>query len=72
LVSADLDLFEGEFNDKFLQINVETVNIEMGNELAIEQFFDIGMLERNQKEIIENDQIINSQRPTSNTNEDWS
>ncbi|CAG8760888.1 17680_t:CDS:1, partial [Racocetra persica] len=61
-----------KFNDEFLQINVEAVNMEMSNELTIEQFFDIRMLERNQEEIIENDQIINPQRPTSNTNKDWS
>ncbi|CAG8731422.1 19087_t:CDS:2, partial [Dentiscutata erythropus] len=66
---ANIDLFERELNNEFLQINIEVVNMEMNNELAIEQFFDIGMFEQNQ-DIIENDQIINSQRPTSNTNED--
>ncbi|CAG8832668.1 19110_t:CDS:1, partial [Gigaspora margarita] len=60
------------FNNKFLQINVKAVNIKISNELAIEQFFDIGMLKQNQKDIIEENQIINSQRSTSNTNKDWS
>ncbi|CAG8848173.1 43229_t:CDS:1, partial [Gigaspora margarita] len=67
---TDIDLFKREFNDEFLKINVKAVNMEMNNELAIEQFFNIEMLERNQKNIIEDDQIINSQRPTSKTNKD--
>ncbi|CAG8570492.1 9994_t:CDS:2, partial [Dentiscutata heterogama] len=37
----NVDLFEEEINDEFLQINIEAVNMEMENELAIEQFFDI-------------------------------
>ncbi|CAG8848340.1 12943_t:CDS:1, partial [Racocetra persica] len=42
---ADTNLFEEEFNDKFLQINIEAVNIKLEDELAINQFFDIRMLE---------------------------
>ncbi|CAG8849974.1 7210_t:CDS:2 [Gigaspora margarita] len=37
-------LSKGEFNDEFLQLNIEAVNMKMSNKLAIEQFFDIGML----------------------------
>ncbi|CAG8566627.1 3491_t:CDS:1, partial [Racocetra fulgida] len=68
---ADINLFEEEFNDEFLQINIEAVNMELENELAINQFFDIRMLERNQMNITE-EGLVNSQRPTSNTNDDWS
>ncbi|CAG8853397.1 13811_t:CDS:1, partial [Gigaspora margarita] len=42
---TEIDLFEKEFNDEFLQLNVEAVNMEISNELAIEQFFNIEMLE---------------------------
>ncbi|CAG8842943.1 17289_t:CDS:1, partial [Racocetra persica] len=66
---ANINLFEEEFNDEFLQINIEAVNIELENELAINQFFDIRMLERNQMNITE-EGSVNSQRPTSNTNND--
>ncbi|CAG8842362.1 8002_t:CDS:1, partial [Gigaspora margarita] len=68
--SASIDLFEKEFNEEFLQINVETTNMEVENELAIEQFFDIGMLEQNQENITE-DNLVNSQRSTDSTNEDF-
>ncbi|CAG8535450.1 16435_t:CDS:2 [Dentiscutata heterogama] len=43
--NANIDLFEEEFNEEFSQINIEATNLEMENELAIEQFFNIGMLE---------------------------
>ncbi|CAG8749464.1 19992_t:CDS:1, partial [Dentiscutata erythropus] len=46
------------------------MNIEMENELAIKQFFDIGMLKRNQKDTIKNNSVVNSQRSTNSTNED--
>ncbi|CAG8846204.1 14312_t:CDS:1, partial [Gigaspora margarita] len=67
--SSNIDLFEEEFNEEFLQINVEATNMEVKNELAIEQFFDIGILEQNQENITE-DNSVNSQRPTDSTNED--
>ncbi|CAG8786243.1 12957_t:CDS:1, partial [Racocetra fulgida] len=43
--NVNIDLFEEEFNEEFSQINIEATNLEIENELAIEQFFNIGMLE---------------------------
>ncbi|CAG8669052.1 12305_t:CDS:2, partial [Cetraspora pellucida] len=59
--NANIDLFEEEFNEEFSQINIEATNLEIENELAIEQFFNIGMLERNQENIIEDYSVVNSQ-----------
>ncbi|CAG8435299.1 4131_t:CDS:2 [Scutellospora calospora] len=70
--NANINLFEEEFNEEFSQINIEATNLEIENELAIEQFFNIGMLDRNQENIIEDYSVVNSQRPTNSTNEDWS
>ncbi|CAG8555114.1 9938_t:CDS:2, partial [Racocetra fulgida] len=69
---ADVNIFENEFNEEFLQINVEAANMEVRNELAIEQFFSIRMLKQNREDMIEEDSVVNPQRSTSSTNEDWS
>ncbi|CAG8627764.1 30119_t:CDS:1, partial [Racocetra persica] len=69
---ADIDLyFEKEFNKEFLQINVEAVNIETNNELAMSHFFNLRLFEQNQKDVVEDSSTINSQRPTNNINIDW-
>ncbi|CAG8712819.1 6674_t:CDS:1, partial [Racocetra fulgida] len=67
---TDVDIFKDEFNEEFLQINVEAANIEVENELAIEQFFNIRILKQNRKDMIEEDSVVNPQRPTSSTNKD--
>ncbi|CAG8778312.1 37_t:CDS:1, partial [Racocetra persica] len=72
--SANVDpYFEEEFDDEFLQINVEEINMTVINEngLAINNFFDIGMSEQDQMEISEKNLTTYSQR-TTNSGEDWS
>ncbi|CAG8696731.1 13831_t:CDS:2, partial [Dentiscutata erythropus] len=65
-----IDLFEEEEFEEPLEFEVEAVNIDINDELVMDKFFDIGIFEQLEQEVVDESSTIHFQN--SINTKDWS
>ncbi|CAG8718552.1 26935_t:CDS:2 [Dentiscutata erythropus] len=66
---SGIDLFKEEEFEEPLEFEVEAVNIDINDELVMDEFFDIGIFEQLEQEVVDESSMIHFQN--SINTEDW-